>query len=608
MAAPAVASGQSITLAQGTASADGWKFNGSAAVTGGEFVLTPPLAGKSASIFNQQRIRLGTDYSFSAAFTFKISESGNGGADGIVFTLQTQSDSAGTEGFGIGYSDIDNSLGIEFDTYHNNWSPIWDPNGNHIGIDYNGDVQSVQTADVSPINLEDGALKYAWVDYNGATGNLEVRLANDSTRPVSPKLSRTVDVPGLLEQPYAYVGFTSATGASWSKHAVGSLFFDNSYHPSGLDLTGATPYTQNQAPTAASQSVNVNRLVYVGQVAGTDPDGDVLTYHVVDAPTKGTVTINPDGTFQYTPTTGFTGTDAFTYRAVDSDQVSNLATVTLNVSAPVDDTDGDGIPNSSDPDIDNDGIPNGSDPDTDGDGIPNTHDPDIDNDEVPNKTDSDIDGDGIPNATDPDADGDNRKNADDLLPNGPGTMPTNPREPKAGPDSGGKFKPAPPKSFVAVMTEAQMIASNQPPVALTPAICQIVDTRVITIKPGTCKFKINGKTYKLAVQSSARKQVNTAKLRKLAVIKFKSDSTQLLPGQSKKLRKAKRVLNGAPAIAFARAYNAGMGDNDLPLSQARGRVIQSVLGSKRAIQVVALGSSLPVSNRAVANRTVTVYW
>lgn len=55
--------------------------------------------------------------------------------------------------------------------------------------------------------------------------------------------------------------------------------------------------------------------------------------------------------------------------------------------APPVDTDGDGIPNLTDPDIDGDGIPNGSDPDVDGDGIPNESDPDIDGDRIPNALD-----------------------------------------------------------------------------------------------------------------------------------------------------------------------------------------------------------------------------
>ena len=70
-------------------------------------------------------------------------------------------------------------------------------------------------------------------------------------------------------------------------------------------------------------------------------------------------------------------------------------------------------------DSDGDGIPNGSDPDVDGDGTPNTSDKDIDGDGIENKNDPDIDGDGISNGIDPDADGDGIPDAEDDTPGGP---------------------------------------------------------------------------------------------------------------------------------------------------------------------------------------------
>ena len=46
-------------------------------------------------------------------------------------------------------------------------------------------------------------------------------------------------------------------------------------------------------------------------------------------------------------------------------------------------------------DLDGDGIPNSKDPDIDGDGSPNSQDPDDDNDGVPDAEDADADGDGV---------------------------------------------------------------------------------------------------------------------------------------------------------------------------------------------------------------------
>jgi hypothetical protein len=41
--------------------------------------------------------------------------------------------------------------------------------------------------------------------------------------------------------------------------------------------------------------------------------------------------LNPDGSFTYTPDTGFSGKDSFTYQASDGSALSNVATVTIDV-------------------------------------------------------------------------------------------------------------------------------------------------------------------------------------------------------------------------------------------------------------------------------------
>ena len=65
----------------------------------------------------------------------------------------------------------------------------------------------------------------------------------------------------------------------------------------------------------------------------TDPDGDVLSAVVASGPTNGTVTLNPNGGFSYTPNLNFFGTDSFTYRAVDPSGLWSVATVSLTIEA-----------------------------------------------------------------------------------------------------------------------------------------------------------------------------------------------------------------------------------------------------------------------------------
>ena len=60
--------------------------------------------------------------------------------------------------------------------------------------------------------------------------------------------------------------------------------------------------------------------------------------HWVQTTSNGSLTLNADGSFVYTPNAGFCGTDSFTYTATDGDATSALATVTITVySVPVTD-------------------------------------------------------------------------------------------------------------------------------------------------------------------------------------------------------------------------------------------------------------------------------
>lgn len=63
----------------------------------------------------------------------------------------------------------------------------------------------------------------------------------------------------------------------------------------------------------------------------SDPNGDTLTASVVNDVDNGSLTLNQDGSFTYSPNGGFGGTDTFTYRANDGSENSNTATVTIEV-------------------------------------------------------------------------------------------------------------------------------------------------------------------------------------------------------------------------------------------------------------------------------------
>ncbi|MCG2840018.1 PEPxxWA-CTERM sorting domain-containing protein [Sandaracinobacter sp. RS1-74] len=197
--------------------------------------VTRSAYNQSGSVFSTTPVTLGADVSFSTRFTFNFNTPLGGGADGLVFVVQTNSNDVGGYGGGIGYQGVPNSVGIEFDTWDNGqgWG---DPDANHVGIDLNGNISSVKVI-TSPFTLDEGGDLTAWVDYNGATKLLEVRLANSLTRPAEALLSYSVDLVSVLGTPDAFVGFTSGTGSAAANHDVISWIFNDDYKP----IVGGVP-------------------------------------------------------------------------------------------------------------------------------------------------------------------------------------------------------------------------------------------------------------------------------------------------------------------------------------------------------------------------------
>lgn len=118
-----------------------------------------------------------------------------------------------------------------------------------------------------------------------------------------------------------------------------------SYQVSDGKLTDTAVVTLyvTRPPVASSESYTLDEDVplAVNAASGvlandTDPENDALNATVVTPPAHGTLALNLNGSFTYTPSLNYNGTDSFTYRVNDSIEGNSIATVSFTIN-PVND-------------------------------------------------------------------------------------------------------------------------------------------------------------------------------------------------------------------------------------------------------------------------------
>ena len=174
---------------------------------------------------------------------------------------------------------------------------------------------------------------------------------NESRQTVAFQLS--ADRPDLFAgagtrvnvSPNGTLTFTPAAGVAGIATVTVTLQDSGGTTHGGLNLSASTTFKiaitpTDQPPIAKDDSYAVafNTALTIGAPGvlanDADPEGRALTVTPVKQPTSGTLALNLNGGFTYTPTTGYSGPDSFTYRASDGTNTSGPATVSLTVAGP----------------------------------------------------------------------------------------------------------------------------------------------------------------------------------------------------------------------------------------------------------------------------------
>ncbi len=131
------------------------------------------------------------------------------------------------------------------------------------------------------------------------------------------------------------ITFTPAAGFSGAVPTFQYAVFDSSADPSApanIDVTVDEPAAPAAANDAYSTTVNtaINQVAAGGLLSNNSGTGLTVTSNTT--PADGTVTITTTGSFVYTPTTGYSGSDSFDYTATDAYGRTSTATVSITVN------------------------------------------------------------------------------------------------------------------------------------------------------------------------------------------------------------------------------------------------------------------------------------
>jgi uncharacterized delta-60 repeat protein len=316
------------------------------------------------------------------SFTYSVTDNNGGTAQAVVaLTINAVNDNpvAVTDSGSIdednilnGTTVLTNDSDIDGDTLTVNATPTSDVSNGSLILNSDGSFVYTPTAGF----FGNDSFSYQVLDGQGGTATASVNLTVNSINdvPVAGADSYSVDEDTTLNGSTVLVNDSDADGDSLTVNTTpvvnvsnGNLtLLDNgtfTYLAAG-DFNGADNFTYqvsdgqggvsqavvtitvnpiNDAPSAVNDSYSIaeNASLNISAVAAnrllindSDVDNDTLTLSTtaINYVTNGSLTLNVDGSFIYTPTASYSGSDSFTYQITDSNAATAQATVNLTIT------------------------------------------------------------------------------------------------------------------------------------------------------------------------------------------------------------------------------------------------------------------------------------
>lgn len=224
-------------------------------------------------------------------------------------------------------------------------NPVALTNG-QLTISANGDITFTPNAGFT------GTQAFTYTAQPGG-GCAETRTVtmNVQAAPVTPVLSLvqptctnangsiTITAPTGSGLTYSIDSVTYQSGTGFANVAPGTYNVTVKNSSGCIAATQAVINAADCIPVAVNDAATtpVNTPVNSNMATNDTCGNAACTYNTTPAtaPVNGAVTINTNGTYTYTPATGFTGTDSFRYVLCDADDDCDTAMVVITIEAPL---------------------------------------------------------------------------------------------------------------------------------------------------------------------------------------------------------------------------------------------------------------------------------